>query len=63
MRRRSWACEGGPLEFITIADHGHPWAGSPEDTVTGGSQAQGPLTESLSTTDELVRFVREVVDD
>ncbi len=58
VRRRSWSCEGGvPIEFITVADHGHPWAGSPPETVNP-AVFQGPQTEALSATEELVRFVR-----
>ncbi|MEM6732120.1 MAG: hypothetical protein AAF658_11225, partial [Myxococcota bacterium] len=57
VRRRSWSCSAGTVvELITIEDHGHPWAGSPPETSTVG---QGPMTDKFSSTDELLRFVKD----
>jgi polyhydroxybutyrate depolymerase len=57
VRRRVWSCDDDTaLEFVTIADHGHPWPGSPPETF---SPALGPMTDRVDATDELVRFVRD----
>ncbi|MEO1174943.1 MAG: hypothetical protein AAFX94_23245, partial [Myxococcota bacterium] len=57
VRRRYWNCDAeSSVQFIVVDDHGHAWAGSPDETTT---PAQGPFTEKLSTTDELWRFIQE----
>ncbi|MEM6931905.1 MAG: PHB depolymerase family esterase [Myxococcota bacterium] len=61
VRRRRWSCAAGTVvELVTIDDHGHPWPGSPPETVTGD---QGPLTEKVDGTAELWRFVQERASD